>query len=126
MSAPIRSYRDLVVWQLAVNLGLEVYRASSSFPDSERYGLTNQIRRAAVSIASNIAEGYGRGARQEYIRYLRISRGSLFEVETQLEFAFKLEYIKQEAFNQLTEKFSECGRVLAGLLRSLEASDSDH
>jgi four helix bundle protein len=126
MGEPIRSYRDLVVWQLAMKLGIDLYRATAAFPDSERYGLTSQMRRAAVSIASNIAEGYGRGARQEYIRYLRMSRGSLYEIETQLAFAVELGYLETQSFEHLEDKLSECGRVLAGLLRSLEPGDSGH
>jgi four helix bundle protein len=126
MGEPIRSYRDLVVWQLAVRLGLDLYRVTSSFPDSERFGLTSQIRRAAVSVASNIAEGYGRGARQEYIRYLRMSRGSLYEIETQLAFAAELGFMQQQTVKLMEEKLAECGRVLAGLLRSLDQGDPEH
>lgn len=125
MSEPIRSYRDLIVWQLAVRLGLDLYRVTSVFPDSERFGLISQIRRAAVSVASNIAEGYGRGTRQEYVRYLRMSRGSLYEIETQLAFAVELGFVQQQAFKQMEEKLAECGRVLAGLLRSLDQGEPE-
>lgn len=125
MSEPIRSYRDLIVWQLAVRLGLDLYRVTSFFPDSERFGLINQIRRAAVSVASNIAEGYGRGTRQEYVRYLRMSRGSLYEIETQLAFAVELGFVEQHTFKQMEEKLAECGRVLAGLLRSLDQGEPE-
>ncbi len=85
MSAEIRSFRDLVVWQKAMVLVEHVYGFSKLFPSDERYGLTAQIRRAAVSVPSNIAEGYGRHSTSDYIRFLQISLGSLNELQTQLE-----------------------------------------
>lgn len=119
MSHEIKSHRDLVVWQKAVELGLAVYDATQRFPGDERFGLTNQLRRASVSIASNIAEGYGRGTTDDYARYLRVARGSLFEVDTQLLFAVRLGYLSETTHHQLDEALRECSRLLAGLLRSL-------
>jgi four helix bundle protein len=116
----IRSYRDLVAWQRAFSLGMAVYRATGSFPDHERYGLTSQLRRGAVSIASNIAEGYGRGSRLDYVRFLRTARGALFEVETQLRFAQELRYLPDDLACQLTEELNDTARVLSGLIQSLE------
>lgn len=84
---------DLEIWKDAMRLAREVYRTSAAFPDSERYGLAAQLRRAAVSVASNIAEGAGRGSRLEYVRYLRIARGSLMEVDTQIWLARDLGYL---------------------------------
>lgn len=84
----IRSHRDLIAWQKAVDLGLEVYRLTRSFPDAERFGLISQLRRAGVSVSSNIAEGYGRGTTADYLRFLRAARGSLYEIDTQLCSAF--------------------------------------
>ncbi len=116
----IRSHRDLVAWQKAVDLGIEVYRVSATFPASERFGLIAQIRRASVSVASNIAEGYGRGSTADYIRFLRAARGSLFEVDTQATFAARLSYLPEADGAALMERIRECGRILAALIRSLE------
>src|ERR1700739_1928830 len=82
-----QSFKDLSVWQRAVQLTLEIYKLTGAFPNSERFGLTNQLRRASVSVASNIAEGYGRTTRGEYVQFLGHARGSLFEIETQLTIA---------------------------------------
>ncbi len=88
----LRSYRDLLVWQKAVELALLVYRLSEGFPRREIYGLTSQVRRAAVSVPSNIAEGYGRSSRKEYVQFLSIAQGSLKEMETQTIIAQRLGY----------------------------------
>lgn len=120
MSA-IRSYRDLVAWQKAFELGVAVYSLTNVLPSHERFGLVSQLRRSAVSVASNIAEGYGRQSRPDYIRFLRVARGSLYEVETQVLFAQGLGYIQPEDSGRVLDQCGECGRVLAGLLRSLEA-----
>ena len=85
-----QSFKDLVVWQRAVELTVDVYHLTSTFPDSERFGLTNQMRRASVSIASNIAEGYGRATKGEYFKFLGHARGSCSELETQIVIAKKL------------------------------------
>lgn len=116
----IKSYRDLIAWQKAFHLGLAVYRATRSFPDRERYGITSQVCRSAVSVASNIAEGYGRGSSQDYIRFLRMARGSLYEMDTQLLFAVHLNYLSEDSHGLLQHEADECGRILAGLIRSLE------
>lgn len=121
MSGEIRSYRDLVAWQLAVDLSLLVYELTRGFPDAERFGLTSQLRRASVSIASNIAEGYGRGTTSDYQRFLRMARGSAYEVETQMFIAARLGYLRRDRFEEYETKSNECSRVLAGLLRSIEA-----
>ena len=88
------SYRDLIVWQKGMLLCKEVYLLTKNFPKEEIYGLTSQIRRCAVSIPSNIAEGKGRGRDKEFVRFLRISLGSLYELNTQLELSHNLNYIK--------------------------------
>lgn len=121
----IRSFRDLVAWQKAKALALDIYRASSVFPADERFGLTSQVRRAIVSVPSNIAEGYGRGSTADYIRFLRMARASLFEVETQMIIASELGFVPGEAFTEIETKLKECGKVLAGLLRSLETHSTD-
>jgi four helix bundle protein len=93
---------------------------SEHFPKDERFGLTSQIRRAAVSIASNIAEGWGRGTTADYARFLRMARGSMYEVETQAIIARELGYIDEEKFEYFEQTIDEAGRVLAGLIRSIE------
>ncbi|MGP1311052.1 MAG: four helix bundle protein [Phycisphaerales bacterium] len=119
-SETINSYRDLVAWQRAMDLVELVYRLSSSFPPDERFSLTAQVRRAAVSVPSNIAEGYGRGSRQDYLRFLRVARGSLFEVETQALVARRLGYTSDEQTRELQEQVNAVARVLSGLIRSIE------
>ena len=116
----IQSYRDLIAWQKAFETGVAVYAVSKTIPDHERFGLISQMRRSAVSIASNIAEGYGRQSRTDYVRFLRVARGSLYELETQMLFAVELGYVEQSASETVFGKLGECGRVLAGLIRSLE------
>lgn len=105
----IQSYRDLKVWQEAMNLAEECYRLTKLFPDSEMYGMTSQIRRAAVSVPANIAEGYGREYRQEYIQFLRIAKGSLKELETHLILSARVELAKEETkmrrFDAFTNPF---------------------
>ena len=120
MSVFVKSYRDLIAWQKAFTLGTSLYAATKKFPREEMFGLTSQMRRAAVSVASNIAEGYGRQSTADYIRFLRIARGSLFELETQISFAEKFGYIGEKLSFDLIEQSQECGRILAGLIRSLE------
>ncbi|MEO1130744.1 MAG: four helix bundle protein [Planctomycetota bacterium] len=117
----IRSYPDLVAWQLGVELSLRIYRCTSSLPGDERFGLVSQLRRAAVSVPSNIAEGYGRGSTSDYVRFLKVARGSLFELQTQVLITNRLGFLAGEAFEQLEEKSNELGRVLAGLIKSLES-----
>ena len=114
----VRTFRDLIAWQRGMSLALEVYRATASMPSDERFGLTSQLRRSVVSIPSNIAEGYARGTTQDYIRFLRIARGSLAEVQTQIELGCKLGMIRGS--EQTTELIAETDRVLQGLIRSLE------
>lgn len=115
----IRSYRDLIAWQKAVMLVTDLYRYTESFPKAEMYGLTAQIRRAAVSVPSNIAEGQGRASTGEFKQFLCHARGSLLEVETQLQIAMNLEFLKFEDCTLLLQRCSEAGRVLNGLIGSL-------
>ncbi len=123
MTTPIRSFEDLIVWQKSVDMCQTIYEVSAQFPSDERFGLVSQIRRSAVSIPSNIAEGYGRGTPAEYSRFLRVARGSLYEVETQLIIAARLGFIPADRFKEIRELTKECGRILAGLLRSIENAD---
>jgi four helix bundle protein len=113
------TYEDLKVWQIAMELILDIYRATRSFPEEEKYGLTSQIRRAAVSIASNIAEGKGRASDKELLQFLNHARGSLYEVQTQLAIAERLGYLNQN--QTLISNAAEVGRLLNGLIRSYRA-----
>ena len=115
----ISSYRDLIVWQKSVDLVAEVYNATSEFPREEVFGLTSQLRRCAVSVPSNIAEGQGRATRGEFIQFLSHARGSLFELETQLCIAGKLGYLSPERRRTLGLQTEEIARLLNGLLTSL-------
>jgi len=116
----IRSYRDLVVWQKAMELVAEIYRLTRAFPADEMFGLVSQLRRAAVSIPSNIAEGYGRTSTGEYKQFLGHARGSLWEVETQILIAQKLKYLGDEETDGLLKLATETGRILQGLIASLK------
>ena len=117
--AAINSYRDLLVWQKSVDLVTEVYKMTQSFPTSELYGLTSQIRRSAVSIPSNIAEGYGRNSTNDYKRFLQFAAGSLFELQTQIEIAFNLNYISKNIFDEIFEKAKELDRMLLSLIKKI-------
>src|SRR5690242_11862010 len=112
-----QSFRDLLVWQKAMTLVTDVYRITRVFPPEERYGLTLQLRRAAVSVPSNIAEGQARPTRGEFLQFLGYSKGSLAEMETQLLIAENLGYLREP--NALREPIAEVGRMLSGLLASL-------
>ena len=101
----------------------EVYRVSTLFPPDERFGLVSQVRRAAVSVPSNVAEGYGRGSKADYVRFLRSARGSLYEVETQMLIAVRQGFVAQHTVTVVQELLEECGRILAGLIRSLTKED---
>src|SRR6266550_4082485 len=114
------SYRDLIAWQKAKSLALEVYRDTRKFPKDEMYGLTSQMRRAAVSVPSNIAEGKGRHSHKELVQFLYRARGSLLELETQLSIAHELAYIDTLAFKQLNERVEEVGRVLNGMINAFK------
>ncbi len=113
------SFKKLVAWQRALQLTVEVYRLTSSFPESERFGLTNQLRRAAVSVGSNIAEGYGRTSRGEYIQFLGHARGSSFEVETQLAIARELGFGTTRSIEKTEQLCVEVGRMLAAMIVGL-------
>ena len=113
------SFRDLRVWRQAIDLALMVYRSTEAFPKHELYGLVQQMWRAAVSIASNIAEGKGRRSDKEFRQFLFHARGSLLELETQLAIAGKLEYLTQKQSNEVQLLATQIGRGLAGLINSL-------
>ena len=115
----VQSYKELIAWQKAMDLVVEVYRATAAFPADERFGLTIQIRRAAVSVPSNIAEGQGRGPGQDFIRFLCIARGSLQEVDTQLLLAVRLGFLPQERYEPISNHLVEVAKLINGLIRSI-------
>jgi four helix bundle protein len=113
----VRTHRDLVVWHLGLDLANRVYAVTARFPDSEKWGLVSQLRRAAVSVPSNIAEGSARGRTREFIHSLRIARGSLAEVETQLRIAERLGYLHEST--DLAQLIERLERMLNGLMTAL-------
>lgn len=115
----IRGYRDLRVWQAAMDLAVLTYQISKTFPREEMFGLTSQARRAAGSVAANIAEGYGRGTRPAYISFLRISQGSLKELETHMMLAVRVGIAAPEAVERLLTEADSLGRMLRALLKTL-------
>ena len=115
----VTSYRDLVVWQKAMALVSVVYKLTHTFPDSERFGLTSQIQRAAVSIPSNIAEGQGRLATKEFRHFLGVARGSLKELETQLLVSIDLDYTSKVQASACLDLADEVGRMLNALIKAL-------
>ena len=116
----LTNYKELKAWQKSYNLCLDVYRTTAQFPREERFGLTSQLRRAAVSVPSNIAEGYGRKTTIDYVRMLYISYGSLCELETQILLAGDLDFISRRDLGPIKEAISENERILKALIKSLE------
>jgi four helix bundle protein len=116
----LKNYRELLVWQKSYQLCLEIYRITKGFPKEEKFGLTSQIRRAVVSVPSNIAEGYGRKTTPEYIHALYVAYGSNCELETQILFSRDLGYIEVEDMKKLQEGIGEVERMLKALIKSLE------
>jgi four helix bundle protein len=114
------SYRDLIAWQKAMRLVTEIYQATRLFPKDETYGLTSQLRRAAVSVPSNIAEGQARFSRKEFHHFLSLARGSLVEIETQLIIAQNLNYLTPNQSQPALAKAAELGRILNGLIASIK------
>lgn len=115
----MNSYKDLIVWQKSMDLCVLVYEATDAFPRSELYGLTSQMRRCCVAIPSNIAEGYRRGHRAEYIQFLRVAYSSGAELETQLLIAQRLGYLVEETFGKLNGLLEEVMKMLNKLINSL-------
>lgn len=114
-----KGFRNLITWQKAYELALEVYEITQRFPRHEQYGLTSQMRRAAVSVSVNIAEGYERQYRKEYIQFLMIAKGSLGEFETYLLLAKDLGYLTDNKYNEISIRRQVVGKLLRGLIKSL-------
>ena len=111
-------YRSLVVWQKGMELAEKVYLITKKFPKEEIYALTSQVRRSAVSVPSNIAEGKGRGTDKEFVQFLRIALGSLYELQTQLELALRIEYITEKEFESIDQQMFEVEKMLNSLISS--------
>ena len=121
-----QGYQDLVVWQKAMELVTAVYGITRDWPHEEQYGLTSQVRRAAVAIPSNLAEGHGRSGRREFAHHVSIAYGSLCELETQLLIAERLDYSDAVATESLMNRIADVRRLTNGLLRSLQSATPDH
>ncbi len=117
----VNSYRDLEVWQKGMDLVVACYEAAKNFPSDERFGLTSQLQRAAVSVPANIAEGHGRTHLKEYLNHISIAYGSLMEIETHVQIAERLTYLSSESVGKLLSDTERLGRMLNGLKRSLES-----
>ena len=121
-----KNYTDLKIWQKAIQLSLHIYKVTENFPKREHFGLAAQIRKSAVSIASNIAEGSARHSNKEFRQFLIVARGSLAELHTQLIIADGNRYLEQGELDILQEEMNEIGRMLHGLKQSLEPAKSTH
>ena len=117
----VKSYRELIVWQKAMDLAESVYKVTSLFPREEVYGLTAQTRRSAVSVASNIAEGQGRKSTRDFLNFLSIARASLCEMETQVLLAERLRYVQGQNGSSLLDQAAEVGRLINGLARIIRS-----
>ena len=118
----VNSYRDLRVWQNAMEIAEECYLVTTGFPKEEMYGMVSQIRRAAASVAANIAEGYGRDSSRTYAHFLRTAQGSLKELETHLILASRVKLMSSEGADTLLQKCDVLGRMLRSLIRTIDAS----
>ncbi|TAK58507.1 four helix bundle protein [Patescibacteria group bacterium] len=115
------SHKDLIVWQKGIDLAIIIYKLTSKFPSEEKFGLINQMRRAAVSISSNIAEGRSRSTRKDFAQFLHIALGSVSELETQLEIAKRLEYGEKVDYNEIVAALQEVSKMLVAIIASLKA-----
>lgn len=120
---PVKDLKDLVAWQVAMDFAEAVYKCTRGFPKDERFGLRLQVRRAAVSVPSNIAEGHGRANRREYARFVSIARGSLKEAETQLLIARRLGFIATQDIDHVLSIAAHANRLITGLSRRLRATE---
>ncbi|MFU8813550.1 MAG: four helix bundle protein [Balneolaceae bacterium] len=114
-------YKELNVWAKAVSLATEIYKSTSEFPQSELYGITSQMRRCAVSISSNIAEGAGRSSSKDFTRFLHIANGSSYELETQLIISKNLTYLKDAEFDSLNNSLTEIQKMLYTFIKKIES-----
>ena len=120
----VQNYRDLIVWQKSVDLGINIYRLTEQFPKREIFGIVGQIRRCAISLSSNIAEGFGRRSNKEFIRFLNITMGSIFELQTQLFISYRLNFINKEIFDILHSDSREIEILLKNLINKLKSIEN--
>ena len=120
----IKTFRDLLVWKKSMALVVEIYHQSKQFPAEEQFGLIAQIRRSATSIPCNIAEGFGRKTTQDYLRFLYMAAGSLYELQTQLEISLNLNYLNKDNYDRLNDSAREIERMLSSLIKKLNARQS--
>lgn len=118
----MNTFRDLLIWQKAMQLVTNSYTITSSFPKDELFCLTSQLRRCSISIPSNISEGFGRGTNKDYHRFLTISLSSLFEFQTQIEIAFNLKYISDLDFNKIYEDSRELERMMSAFIKKVKST----
>ena len=118
---PIQSYRDLVLWKKAMDLAELLYKSTAAFPREEIYGITSQLRRSAVSVPSNIAEGYSRNSKGEYIQFLGIAKGSLCELETQILLAARFNYLSNNDVEKILSLSDEVGKLLTTFIQKLKS-----
>ncbi len=116
----MKSFRDLQIWQRGLDLSILIYCRTVNFPKDEQFGLTSQLRRASTSVPLNIAEGWGRGSNKSFANFLKIARGSLFEVETILEICFRLNYINNETINTLRNEIEQIGKMINSFIKKLD------
>lgn len=119
-STKIASYKNLIVWQKAIEFVTVIYKTTKLFPSDEKFNLITQINRAVISVPVNIAEGYGRESSKNYLQFLRISRGSILELETLLLISKNLNYLPIEDYEKLTENLNEISKLLQGLIKSIQ------
>lgn len=116
----MKTFRDILIWQKSMSLVTKIYTTTNNFPKEEIFGITSQIRRCSVSIPSNVAEGFGRESNKEYLRFLNISLGSLFELQTQIEIAKNIQYLDEEKFNEIYEDTREIERMLVSFINKIK------
>ena len=116
----MHNLKELNIWKKAIDLTLDIYKVTSNFPGEEKYGLTSQMRRASVSVSSNIAEGAGRNSDKEFLHFLGIANGSSFELQTQVIIAFRLNFFEKETYNLIIEKINEIQKMNRGLQNKLK------
>lgn len=119
----IKTHKDLDAWKISVELVTEIYQLTGNYPKDEIFGLTNQMRRASISIPSNIAEGAARNSKKEFIQFLYIALGSQQELDTQLLISRNLNFITEDSYNQITDKVQTVGKLLNGLIKYLKSND---
>ena len=122
----ITDYRDLDVWKESMDLAVDIYRATRGFPRDEMFGMTSQLRRAASSVPANIAEGFGREQTGGFVQFLRVAQGSLKELETHLLLSQRVGLMETQTANAFGERCGRLGKMLRGLIRSLQAKDGRH